>query len=575
MKTWNVRWGGLVLAATFMMAACGGGGGSSSSTPPPPTTYTVTYSGNGSTGGTVPVDAAAYQQGQTVTVLGNTGSLAQTGDTFGGWNTVAGGTGAAYTAGQTFTMGAANVSLYAQWSPSGPTALAGQLIDASVAGVCYLASPSGQSGTTTAAGNYTYVAGDSVAFWLPVNGSPACGSAPAATSKTALPLGTVIPTAPGTGLITQTFVTSLPNGQLIAQALTALNHGSPSPTGAMDVSGISLPAADVAKLNLYLAIGVLPLGQSINGFFNAIQTDAFIGSTLSPALPVSATVASGALSYDLVVSQNLIASATAIGTATGTKVINLPAQRLMFSSSSGTYQSYNTSTGAPTTSSVFTTLNFTYYNGGGNGYKLKALDGSPTPDPYAMTYSVAGNVITQNYGIYSASSATAVESNNVTIQYSDGTQDIFTGAYEKDISAGGAKFQTGSYSGSSQVLTPLSRTGGASTVAVAGYTITLGDGYYCPSGGPDTFTFDSTGSTFTSLCNPGVVFTLAPDARLPGLLVATDPRNGGIAYIGLLGSSLRAGSSIAEVVAVDPSGGTYPGGLHPIASCAAPGGQAC
>jgi hypothetical protein len=448
------------------------------------------------------------------------------------------------------------------------------LVDASVLGVCYAASPCGQTGTTTANGSYSYVAGDSVAFWLPVNGSSACGSAPTATSKTALPLGTVIPTAPGTGLITQTFVTSLPQGQLIAQALQALNHGSPSPTGAMDVSGISLPSADVAKLNLYLAIGQLPLGQSINGFFNAIQADAFTGSTLTPALPVSATVVSGALTYDLVVSQNLMASATAIGSATGTKVINLPPQRLTFGASSGTYQNFSTA-GAATTSGIFTTLNFTYFNGSGNGYKLKALDGSPTPDPYAMTYTVAGTVITQNYGIYSANSTPEVETNDIAIQYSDGTQAIFTGAYEKDFVNGGAKFQTGSYSGSSQVLTPLSQTGGASAVAVAGYTITLGDGYYCPSGGPDTYTFDSTGSTFTSLCNPGVVFPLASDARLPGLLVATDPRNGGVAYIGLLGSSLGAGSSIAQVVAVDPSGGTYPGGVHPISSCTAPSGQSC
>ena len=461
--------------------------------------------------------------------------------------------------------------------PAGPTILQGQLIDASVLGVCYAASPSGQTGTTTASGSYNYVAGDSVAFWLPVNGSSACGSAPTATGTTALSLGTVIPIAPSAGLNAQTFVTSLPNGQLIAQTLTALNYGSESPTGTMDVSDINLPAADVANLNLYLAIGQLPntTGQSINGFFNAIQADAFTGSTLVPAFPVSAIVASGAETYDAVVFQNLIASATAIGTATGTQVINLPAQRLTFGTSSGTYQNFSTSTGAASSSGNFTTLNFTYYNGGGNGYKLKALDGSPSPDPYAMSYTVAGNVITQNYGIYSSSSSTEVETNNITIQYSDATQAIFTGAYEKDVSSGGAKFQTGSYGGSAQVLTSLSQTGGAGTVAVAGRTITLADGYYCPSGGPDTYTFNATGTGFTSVCNPGVVFTLATDSRMPGLLVATDTSRGAIAYLGLLGSTLGAGSSIAQVVTGGPSGETYPGGLHPISSCIAPSGQSC
>ncbi len=79
-------------------------------------TYTMTYSGNGSAGGTVPTDANSYQQGATVTVLGNTGSLVKTGYTFSGWNTAANGTGTSYAAAVTFTMGTANVTLYAQWT---------------------------------------------------------------------------------------------------------------------------------------------------------------------------------------------------------------------------------------------------------------------------------------------------------------------------------------------------------------------------------------------------------------------------------------------------------------------------
>ena len=48
-----------------------------------PTTYSVTYNGNGNTSGSVPTDATAYSSGATVTVLGNTGSLAKAGYTFG------------------------------------------------------------------------------------------------------------------------------------------------------------------------------------------------------------------------------------------------------------------------------------------------------------------------------------------------------------------------------------------------------------------------------------------------------------------------------------------------------------
>ena len=81
-------------------------------------TYSVTYNGNGSTGGTVPADSGAYQSGTTVTVLGNTGTLVKAGSTFIGWNTLADGTGTDRAAASTFAIGAANVTLYAKWTPA-------------------------------------------------------------------------------------------------------------------------------------------------------------------------------------------------------------------------------------------------------------------------------------------------------------------------------------------------------------------------------------------------------------------------------------------------------------------------
>ncbi|HAJ80135.1 MAG TPA: hypothetical protein DCO75_10225 [Fibrobacteres bacterium] len=77
--------------------------------------YTVTYDGNGNIGGSVPIDANTYTNGVTVTVLDDTGSLVKTGYTFTGWNTNAAGTGTSRTPGSTFSMGSANVILYAQW----------------------------------------------------------------------------------------------------------------------------------------------------------------------------------------------------------------------------------------------------------------------------------------------------------------------------------------------------------------------------------------------------------------------------------------------------------------------------
>jgi len=77
--------------------------------------YTVSYSGNGNTGGTAPVDATAYAAGASTTVLGNTGALVKTGYDFTRWNTAADGSGTAYAASADITMDAANVTLYAVW----------------------------------------------------------------------------------------------------------------------------------------------------------------------------------------------------------------------------------------------------------------------------------------------------------------------------------------------------------------------------------------------------------------------------------------------------------------------------
>ncbi|GAA0381857.1 InlB B-repeat-containing protein [Bacillus horti] len=79
-------------------------------------TYTVTYDGNGNSGGSVPVDNGTYETGATVTVLGNSGSLVLEGHTFSGWNTQSDGSGTAYAAESTFPMGSEDVTLYAKWN---------------------------------------------------------------------------------------------------------------------------------------------------------------------------------------------------------------------------------------------------------------------------------------------------------------------------------------------------------------------------------------------------------------------------------------------------------------------------
>jgi hypothetical protein len=86
--------------------------------------FTITYNANagqvgavaqaGVTTGSLPA-TTSVAQGTVVTVAAQ-GDLARQGFTFGGWNDRADGTGITYTAGSgTFTLGAANVTLYALW----------------------------------------------------------------------------------------------------------------------------------------------------------------------------------------------------------------------------------------------------------------------------------------------------------------------------------------------------------------------------------------------------------------------------------------------------------------------------
>lgn len=80
------------------------------------TYYAVTYDGNGASDGVAPIDLELYQEGQTVTVLGNTGQLSLPGYRFAGWSLSANSTEADYVEGDTFTMGTSDTVLYAVWA---------------------------------------------------------------------------------------------------------------------------------------------------------------------------------------------------------------------------------------------------------------------------------------------------------------------------------------------------------------------------------------------------------------------------------------------------------------------------
>jgi uncharacterized repeat protein (TIGR02543 family) len=81
--------------------------------------FTITYSGNGSTAGAAPSNGT-FTTGEAFSTATNSGNLVKTGYTFIGWNTSAAGTGTTYAENGTLTT-AENIVLYAKWSIVSPT----------------------------------------------------------------------------------------------------------------------------------------------------------------------------------------------------------------------------------------------------------------------------------------------------------------------------------------------------------------------------------------------------------------------------------------------------------------------
>ena len=107
------------------------------------TKFTVSYNANGATSGSAPSAHTNVAKNATVTIKGNTGSMAKTGHTFNGWNTLADGSGTNYAAGSTSASITSDVVLYAKWVANKHT-----LAVAAADNVTITATPSGGAAIT-------------------------------------------------------------------------------------------------------------------------------------------------------------------------------------------------------------------------------------------------------------------------------------------------------------------------------------------------------------------------------------------------------------------------------------------
>ncbi len=361
---------------------------------------------------------------------------------------------------------------------------------------------------------------------------------------------------PGTatgGTSVQTFILAMDTGPQAAQVLQALNHGT---TSSMDVSGITLPAAQVTNLNTYLAAGGdtsrVSGTPSVQTLFSATQTAATVGGApLGPlaTLPVTST-------FEATVSTNL-ATTVASGLGVPPSTITIPANRLNFGSSSGTQ----------TTSSVTTAFNgaaITWFDGNGVGRRfvspnvgLKTITTTNIANyvgsfTQPFNYSISGNVVSKNTTINNVAGTTAVGSisDTNTIAYTDDHGSFFSGASTKTITSPSST-TTNVYSGSNIRLTPLTLS------MLAGKTLTLA-GAGCPNGiTTNIFSSDALFVQNTN-CGPnggtGEIRTNAPSS-IPGILMSSSTGgvqpDGSIILIGLDGPSVAVGSTLVVLTLND------------------------
>lgn len=453
-----------------------------------------------------------------------------------------------------------------------PVPLTTAFNDALVKGVCYLAQPSGLHGATDASGNASYLAGDSLTWWVMVDGS-ACSATPATTSSTTgIALGSTIPVASTTGVANQTFVLSLASGSQVAEALQALNHGT---TSAMDVSGITLPNTGgvVANINGYIAsTGASQATPALVGtLFQSAQNGARVGgAALVPALPIT-NVAS--FQGDVI---SALANTATTGFGTAPTTVTIPPNRINFSVNSGSYIRTQAN-GTVLPAVQFADAHFIYFDGSnpsagaGEIVRPMQLSGTPnisnyngtngvleTAEVLDHTYSVTANVVTKTFTMKTyLNAANGTATDVTTVQFDDGHTSVHTGTNTKAYSGGAVDNVT--YVGTSTHLTPVT------TAMLANKTVTTSGGGCNGKGSKSVFNSTGTGSTTTDLdptCNNGVaqVVTYAPSVKVPGVLILTYPvtpntsNDGKILYVGLDGPGIQPGSSIVYIVENDGSG---------------------
>jgi hypothetical protein len=434
--------------------------------------------------------------------------------------------------------------------------------DAPVTGLCYSTSPSltAAATPTDASGNFQYVPGDLVSFWIDGTGGGCLGST--ADSPYSVALGSLLPTG------SLTTVLGLSAGLASADTLTALNAGS---AAQFDVAGLSLGANDINNLDSFIGTegAILPNGptdspEGVDSMFNGIQADTTLAAGGTPAFVtrVAASASTTTSQLEDTVTSNLTAAAAALPDQPATYTI--PSTGLLKFTLAAN-QFVTPLVGTSGALYVRPGASFVYFDGAGHTTQV-SNPGSSTisaanlgDDTETGTYATSGNTLTKSLtGVYQSSTSlngdTYALHQSLVARYVDAHSEIFTGSFTKTFTSGpasGKVFVSGTDVVRSLILTPLT------LPLVAGHTVTVDNG--CGPGVANVMTFTGNGSpatsvTLTQSCG-GLPLTLVPAASMPGILEGTDS-SGFITYAGLYGSGLVPGAAFVVIQQAEGSLGT-------------------
>lgn len=165
----------------------------------------VTYSSQGSTGGSVPVDQNVYGHNAPITVLGNPNGLTRDGYTFGGWTTSSGGSGSVASS---LTMSSSSITLYPKWieraTLSNLAVSGNSVLSFAPTTVVYSMSVSSDTATVTVTPTTT-----SVAATVTVNGAAVTSGTPSTAINLAYGANAVTVVVTGTNLSAETYTVNI------------------------------------------------------------------------------------------------------------------------------------------------------------------------------------------------------------------------------------------------------------------------------------------------------------------------------------------------------------------------------